>query len=162
MEGKQKPLNCSEGKTCKTETGKWRSATKAFIHGCQGQQGAPSGKKWSSSSAKPDSVKWDWWAWEIVLTFLENCSCFCQITWLSFHNCFSVALWLTASINYKAMFRGTSAKLQNGVDIVPLHSCILDINIQTIFVTFAMEIRNIMKLLMLSLDLCRLPELNKI
>lgn len=60
------------------------------------------------------------------------------------------------------MFQGTSAKSPNGVDIVVLQSCIIDLNTQTIFVTISKEIKNVMKLLKLSLDLCRLPELNKI
>lgn len=60
------------------------------------------------------------------------------------------------------MFQGTSAKSPNDVDIVVLQSCIIDLNTQTIFVTISMEIKNVMKLLKLSLDLCRLPELNKI
>lgn len=54
-----------------------------------------------------------------------------------------------------------STKPQNYVDIVALQFCILDINRQAIFVTFSSEIKNIMKLLKISLDLCRLPEISK-
>lgn len=55
----------------------------------------------------------------------------------------------------------TSTKLKNFVDIVALQFCISDINIQEIFVIFSSQIKNIMKLPKLSLDLYRLHELNK-
>lgn len=173
MCGRQiKPLNFSEDKICKIECSKMEILSRkqededllprhSFMD-VRVNRELLLAKKWSIPSSNPDSVKWDCWAWETVLTFLENYSCFLHITWLSFHNCFSIAWPLTASINYRAMFQGTSAKSPNGVDIVVLQSCIIDLNTQTIFVTISKEIKNVMKLLKLSLDLCRLPELNKI
>lgn len=56
-------------------------------------------------------------ACQVQLLGLGDCPYFSHVTWLYFPNCFSVVLWLAATINYKSVFWGTIAKLKNYMDL---------------------------------------------